>query len=148
VQLAPVAIVQQPFRATRYGDRRVPEVPEVTKVGKTVDEYIASFPPETQVVLQELRGALQAAVPGMDETVRYGMPCVGLGGRYLLHFAGWKRHIGLYPVPVLAPELEREIAPYRATKDTVRMPLAKPIPYELVGRLVAALAATRTESGA
>jgi uncharacterized protein YdhG (YjbR/CyaY superfamily) len=120
----------------------------MAKVGATVDDYIASFPSAVQPALQEVRRALHAAVPGMVETMRYGMPCVGLPGTYLLHFAGWKRHIGLYPVPALDGSLESEIAPYRAAKDTVRLPLGKPIPYDLVSRLAASLAAMRNGDGA
>ena len=62
-----------------------------------------------------------------------------LGGRYALHFAGWKKHIGLYPVPTLDEPLESEIAPYRAEKDSVVFPHTEPIPYELIGEVTAAI---------
>ena len=105
----------------------------------SVDDYIATFPADVQVILQRLRETLAASVPGSDETIRYGMPAVMSNGRYVVHYAGWKHHIGLYPIPALEPTLEAEVAPYRSTKDTMRLPLRSPIPYELVGRLAAAL---------
>ena len=70
-----------------------------------------------------------------EEKVRYGMAAVLLGGRYALHFAGWKKHIGLYPVPVLPEPLETEIAPHRAKKDSVVLPHAKDVPYDLIARV-------------
>ena len=71
-----------------------------------------------------------------------------LGGRYALHFAGWKKHIGLYPVPTLDDPLEAEIAPYRAEKDSVVFPHAQPVPYELIGRVAEAIVAMRRDGAA
>ncbi|EAU67105.1 conserved hypothetical protein [Stigmatella aurantiaca DW4/3-1] len=110
---------------------------------KTVDAYIAAFPSDVQEILQRVRRAIGDAVPGGEEKIRYGMPAVMLGGRYALHFAGWKKHLGLYPVPALDDELEREIAPYRAAKDSVNFPYTKPIPYSLIERVARSLVARR-----
>ena len=105
-----------------------------------VDEYIASFPEEKQYVLRRVRAALRAGVPDADETVRYGMPAVLLGGRYAIHFAAWKNHIGIYPVATTDDPIEAEIAPYRAAKDALNFPYSKPIPYELIERVARFLA--------
>jgi uncharacterized protein YdhG (YjbR/CyaY superfamily) len=102
---------------------------------ETVDEYVASFPPEVREVLEQVRAAIHAGVPGGEEKVRYGMGAVMLGGRYAIHFAGWKHHVGLYPVPAFDDSLEQEVAPYRSKKDTVNFPYAKPVPYELITRM-------------
>ncbi len=64
-------------------------------------------------------------------------------GRYLVAFAGWKRHIGLYPAPTGDAGFEREMAPYRAAQATARFPLGQPVPYDLIGRAAALLAAQR-----
>lgn len=105
----------------------------------SVDEYIASFPAEVQPVIERFRGIVLAAMPGAEEIISYNMPtCVKNGRR--VYFAAWKSHIALYAVPVLPDELEAEIAPYRAAKDTVHFPYKREIPYELVARLVARLA--------
>lgn len=113
-----------------------------TKV-TSVDDYIAGFPSDVQITLQRLRETLAASIPVSAETIRYGMPAVMSNGRYVVHYAGWKQHIGLYPIPPLQPTLEAEIAPYRSTKDTMRLPLRSPLPYELIGRLATALATMR-----
>jgi uncharacterized protein YdhG (YjbR/CyaY superfamily) len=114
----------------------------------TVDEYIAGFPLEVAERLQGIREVIVAEVPHPQEKVRYGIAAVMLGGRYALHFAGWKKHIGLYPVPRLDEPLESEIAPYRAEKDSVVFPHSKPVPYELIGRVTRAIVARRAVSQA
>ena len=100
----------------------------------TVDEYLAGFPPEVRDVLERVRRAIHSAVPNAEEKIRYGMPAVLVGGDYFLHFAGWKKHVGLYPVARAEGDLEAELAPYRAAKDSINFPYSKPIPYELVTR--------------
>jgi len=119
----------------------------------TVDEYISGFPPEVAERLQRIREVIVSAVAaGSDaepeERIRYGIAAVMLGGRYALHFAGWKKHIGLYPVPQLEPGLEAEIAPYRAEKDSVVFPHAQPVPYELIRRVAEAIVARRRDGEA
>ena len=109
----------------------------------TVDEYIASFAPETQAVLEEVRSTIKTAVPESGETIRYQMPCATLGDGYLIHYAAWSKHIGLYPVPVAGPDLEPEIAPLRAEKDTVKLMYADPVPTDVLARLVQFIAAGR-----
>ncbi len=114
----------------------------------TVDEYIAGFPPEVAERMRRIRQLIVAAVEtesdtAPEEKIRYGIAAVMLGGRYALHYAGWKKHIGLYPVPTLEEPLESEIAPYRAEKDSVVLPHSQPVPYELLGRVAAAIVAKR-----
>jgi uncharacterized protein YdhG (YjbR/CyaY superfamily) len=114
----------------------------------TVDEYIEGFPPEVGRRLQRIREVIVAAVATgsgapPEEKMRYGIAAVMLGGRYALHFAGWKKHIGLYPVPALDEPLEAEIAPYRSEKDSVVFPHSDPVPYELIGRVAEAIVARR-----
>ncbi len=67
------------------------------------------------------------------------MPCFSHDGEYLVYLGAWKKHIGLYPIPAFDGELEHDVAPYRAAKDTVRFPYNKAIPYDLIERLVVAL---------
>lgn len=115
----------------------------------TIDEYIAGFPPDVQERLRRIREIVVARVPGVDgappeERIRYGMAAVMLGGgRYALHIGGWKKHIGLYPVPTLPEPLESELAPYRAEKDSVVFPHTQDIPYDLIGRVTEAIAGLR-----
>lgn len=111
-----------------------------------VDEYIGSFPPDVQVILQEVRSRILKVVPAASETISYQMPTVMLDGRYLVYFAAWKHHVGLYPVPEADEAFERELAPYRASKGTVRFPLGQPVPYDLIERMVALMVERRVAS--
>jgi uncharacterized protein YdhG (YjbR/CyaY superfamily) len=110
-----------------------------------VDHYIAAFPADVQSVLQQIRQTIHAAVPGTQEKISYDIPTLTRDGKRYVHFAGWAKHVSLYPVPeteeteagyALAAELE----PYLAGKGTLKFPLNKPIPYDLIGRVAAALA--------
>jgi uncharacterized protein YdhG (YjbR/CyaY superfamily) len=109
----------------------------------TVDEYIASFPPDVRVLLEGVRRAIHRAVPEAGERIGYGMAIVTLDDSYLIAFAGWKSHIGLYPAPTGGPDFERRAAPYRAARSTARFPLADPLPYDLVEEMAALLAEQR-----
>ena len=112
----------------------------------SVDEYIASFPPDRQAVLQGIRAAIHRGVPDADEKIRYGMPAIMLGGRYAIHFAGWKKHIGLYPGPTFDEPLESEVAPHRSEKDSVTFPWTEPVPVDLIERMSAVIAQRRSPS--
>lgn len=109
----------------------------------TVDEYIASQPAEVQPILREIRAHAHAAVPSAGEMISYGIPTITLGGKYVVYFAAWKHHVSVYPVPRGDEAFEREIAPYLAAKGTLKFPLGKPVPYELIGKVAARLAAER-----
>lgn len=112
----------------------------------TVEEYIGSFPGEVQDVLREVRSTIHGAVPEAGERISYGIAAVTLDGRDLVYFAGWKKHISVYPVPTEDAGLAQELTPYLAAKGTLKFPLGKPVPYPLIGRVAAALAAQRAAS--
>ena len=106
----------------------------------TVEEYLAGFPPPAQEVLRQLRAAILRGAPGSREAVRYQMAAFQLGGHAWLNLGGWARHAGLYPVHEY-DDLEAEVAPYRTTGSTLKLPYAGPVPYGLVERLAARIAA-------
>ena len=114
---------------------------ESTGAPTSVDAYVQGFPDEPRAVLEQVRAALRRAVPDGEEKIRYGMPAIMFADRYGLHFAGWKKHVGLYPVGELDPDLEAEVAPHRAKKDTVQFFYKDPVPYDLIERIARALAA-------
>ena len=109
----------------------------------TVDEYITGFPAATQEVLQELRRRVHAAVPDAEERISYQIPTFAVDGQYVIYIAGWKNHVSVYPVPEGDPELEASLAPYLAGQSTMKLPLNKPIPWDVVDRAIAAQVATR-----
>lgn len=104
-----------------------------------VDAYMATLEGDALSIAQQVRHIIQRAAPGIHETVRYQMPCFSIDGQYLVYLGAWKKHLGLYPIPTLEGDLERDLGPYRAATDTVRFPYRQTIPYDLIERLVAAL---------
>jgi uncharacterized protein YdhG (YjbR/CyaY superfamily) len=113
----------------------------------SVDDYLDGLPAEARSIVNRVLDAIREALPGAEERVRYGMPAVMLEGRYAIHVAGWKRHVGIYPVPPLPEPLEGEIAPYRAAKDAVHFRYADPLPYDLIRRLATELHRQRLAAG-
>lgn len=113
-----------------------------------VGEYLDGLADDARPIVLAVLDAACAGLPGAEERIRYGMPAVMLDGRYALHVGGWKKHVGLYPVGPLPPELEREVAPYRAAKDTVKFDYAAPVPYDLVTRIATELRARRVAAEA
>lgn len=109
----------------------------------TAEEYAATFPTDVQDALKRLRTTIYETIPEATETIRYGMPAVMLNGHYVVHYAAWKHHIGLYPIPPMPTDLEPDVAPFRSTKDTMRLPHKTPIPTELVRRILTELVRQR-----
>ena len=105
-------------------------------VAKNIDEYIAGFPNEVQEILEKIRMTIRKAAPDAEETISYRIPTFNLKGRYLVYFAAHKRHIGLYPAPIGNAEFKEELSVYEAGKGTVRFPLDKPIPFDLITKIV------------
>ena len=101
----------------------------------TVDEYIASYPPEVRVILEKIRGIVRKAAPDAEERIAYGMPTYKMK-RNLVHFAAFKGHIGLYPTPSATRAFANELEPYESGKGSIRFPLEKPLPYDLIKRIV------------
>ena len=109
----------------------------------SVDQYIDSFPSEVQAVLRAARKTIRAADPGLQESISYGIPTFGIGGRPVVYLGGWKKHISIYPIPELDESLELQVVPYVSGKGTAKFPLSKPIPHDLITALVQRLAAQR-----
>jgi len=100
-----------------------------------IDEYISKFPKDVRDVLEELRLAIKKTAPKAKETIRYGIPTFTLNGN-LVHFAAFKNHIGFYPTPSAIEAFKKELSPFKQSKGTVQFPLDKPIPLELVKKIV------------
>jgi uncharacterized protein YdhG (YjbR/CyaY superfamily) len=103
---------------------------------KNFDEYLASFPADTQAILEKIRLTIRKAAPGAQETISYNMPTFTLNGIALAHFAAFKKHIGLFPPVRGDAELEKAAAIYAGEKGNLRFPLNQPIPYGLIRKLV------------
>jgi uncharacterized protein YdhG (YjbR/CyaY superfamily) len=104
---------------------------------KTVDEYIAKFPKEVRDVLEELRRVIREAAPEAEEAISYGMPAFKLHGRSLVFFAAWKNHVGFYPGgPSAIEAFKKELSLFKHAKGSIQFPLDKPIPFNLVKKIV------------
>lgn len=101
----------------------------------SIDEYIAEFPPETQRVLEEIRALIKASAPGATEKMSYAIPTFFLNGN-LVHFAGYKNHIGFYPGASGIEAFREEFKPYKSAKGSVQFPLDQPMPTDLIRRIV------------
>jgi uncharacterized protein YdhG (YjbR/CyaY superfamily) len=102
---------------------------------KSIDKYIAGFPQPVQEILEKIRLTIRRAAPDAEETIKYQMPTFTLKGN-LVHFAAFKRHIGFYPVPTGIEAFKKELSVYEGGKGSVKFPLDKPIPYNLISKIV------------
>ena len=102
---------------------------------QTIDEYIVEFTPEIQEKLVLLRKVIKEAAPEATEKISWGMPTFVLHGN-LVHFAAFKNHIGLYPSPSGIDNFKDELSEYKGAKGSVQFPFKKPIPYELISKIV------------
>lgn len=103
---------------------------------KTIDEYITGFPDNVQEILEKIRMTIRKAAPDAEETISYKMPTFNLKGHYLVYFAAYKKHIGFYPAPIGIAEFKQDLSAYQAGKGTMQFPLDKPIPFDLITRIV------------
>ncbi len=101
----------------------------------TIDEYIATFPKETQEILNEVRAAIKESAPEAEEKISYQMPTFFLNGN-LVHFAAYKNHIGFYPTPSGIEAFKKELSKYEGAKGSVQFPIDKPMPLKLISRIV------------
>lgn len=102
---------------------------------QSIDDHIRGFPRSTQKLLQQVRRTIRKAAPEAQETIKYGIPTYVLNGN-LVHFAGYEHHIGFYPTPSAVKAFQRELTPYELSKGTVRFPLDKPLPLDLIRKIV------------
>ncbi len=108
------------------GDARMPA---------TIDEYIADFPPDIREKLEAVRAMIRKAAPQATEKISYRMPTFWLEGN-LVHFAAFRNHIGFYPTPSGIEGFQAELEPYKNAKGSVQFPLDRPLPLELMERIV------------
>jgi uncharacterized protein YdhG (YjbR/CyaY superfamily) len=107
-----------------------------TEKPSNIDEYIANFPKETQIILEKIRTTIKNIVPESEETISYAMPAFKLNKKALVYFAGYKNHIGFYATPTGHKEFKEELSNYKQGKGSVQFPLDNQIPYDLIKRIV------------
>ncbi len=107
-----------------------------SKKVENIDDYISDFPDETQKYLNEMRELIRKLAPDSVESISYAIPTFSLNGKYLVYFAGFKNHIGLYPTPVGMEAFKEELLNYKTGKGSVQFPLNKPLPIALITKIV------------
>ena len=107
------------------------------KAGFTsVGEYIGSLPPDVQKTMNEIRAAIKEVVPEAREKISYQIACFELNGKNLVHYAGWKNHVSMYPTPEGTEAFNKAIAQYAGGKGTTKFPLDQPLPLKLIRQIV------------
>lgn len=104
------------------------------KAPETIDEYIEAQPREAQSYLNQIRETIKRAIPEAQERISWSMPTYWKG-RNIIHFAGFKKHIGLYPGPEAVVEFAERLKGYKTSKGAVQLPLDKPLPLELIAEI-------------
>jgi uncharacterized protein YdhG (YjbR/CyaY superfamily) len=108
----------------------------MSPIALTTDEYIAGFPDDIRLILNQVRFTIQQAAPNAEESIGYGMPAYKTHGKPLVYFAAFKNHIGFYATPTGHVEFAKELSKYKQGKGSVQFPLVQPIPYDLITQIV------------
>jgi uncharacterized protein YdhG (YjbR/CyaY superfamily) len=108
---------------------------ETRQKSKNIDDYISSFPAETQKILEQVRAEIKKTAPDAKETISYGIPTFTLKGN-LVHFAAFRNHIGFYPAPSGITAFREELSSYENAKGSVKFPIDKPMPLDLIRKIV------------
>jgi uncharacterized protein YdhG (YjbR/CyaY superfamily) len=103
---------------------------------ENVDDYIKAFPNKVQKILEQVRATIKEKAPEAVESISYGMPGYKTHSKPLVYFAGYKKHIGFYATPTGHREFAEELSKYKQGKGSVQFPLDKPIPFDLITRIV------------
>jgi len=119
---------------------------KVQDKSKMVDQYISQFPPEIQERLYLLRELIRKAAPEAEETIAYQMPTYRLNGN-LVHFAAFKHHIGFYPTPSGIDAFKAALTEYKGAKGSIQFPHNKPLPYDLIRKIVEYRVAENSRGG-
>jgi uncharacterized protein YdhG (YjbR/CyaY superfamily) len=102
---------------------------------KNIDEYIALQPEHVAELLEQIRQKIRNLVPEATETISYGIPTFKTN-KNLVHFAGFKNHIGFFPGASGVEKFKNEITNYKTSKGTIQFQLNEPIPFDLIEKIV------------
>ncbi len=105
-------------------------------VFENVDDYIQAFPTQVQEILKNIRHIILQTAPEAVESISYGIPAYKCKGKPLVYFAGYKNHIGFYATPQGHEFFTQELSQFKQGKGSVQFPLSKPIPFDLIMRIV------------
>lgn len=101
-----------------------------------VEKYRKNLPDSTRQQFDKLRAIVHSTLPEGEEKISYKIPSIVASGLHIIYFAGWAKHLSMYPVPEGDPELQLEMAPYKKGRGTLQFPLDKPLPEALIRRVI------------
>ncbi len=101
----------------------------------TVEQYLATLAAEVRAVVEQIRATLHDVIEDGEDAISYAIPAIKVDGKVVVFYSGWSTHVSLYPVPPGSAAFEKRIAPYVAGKGTLKFPLSKPVPYELIAEI-------------
>jgi uncharacterized protein YdhG (YjbR/CyaY superfamily) len=125
----------RPLRLRKEGDRDRAAKPTGRAAPRSIDEYVASFPPAVRAILEKIRFTIRTAAPDAQETISYKIPAYTLNG-VLVYFAAFRNHIGFYPPVRGDKKLDKALSPYAGPKGNLRFPLDEPVPYGVIETIV------------
>lgn len=114
---------------------------------KEVDNYINGFDENVQLKLNEIRSLIIETCPLSKEVISYNMPAYK-GKGIILYFAAFKNHISIFPTSSGVEAFEEELKPYKHSKGTIQFPISKPLPIDLIRKIVLFRAKEDLEKGA
>ena len=106
------------------------------KIPKNYEEYCLDFPEETQEILENLKNFIQNLLPESELCINYGIPTFKMKGKNVIHFGGFKNHIGLYPSSEAIEIFDEKLKKYKTSKGTVQFPLQEELPFDLIQEIV------------
>ena len=106
------------------------------KTPKTYEEYCLDFPEETQEILENLKNFIQNLLPKSELSINYGIPTFKMKGKNVIHFGGFRNHIGLYPSSEAIEIFAEKLKKYKTSKGTVQFPLTEELPFDLIQEIV------------
>lgn len=104
---------------------------------KSITQFIGTHPENVRRILRRVRATITKKVPGVTQTIAYGIPTFQLNSKNLVHFSAFAKHIGFYPTPSGIVKFKKQLAPFKTAKGSVQFPLNQPIPYGLIGQIAA-----------
>ncbi len=107
----------------------------LAKNAQNIDDFIKSCPKSTRLILEKIRTTISNVAPEATEAINYGIPTFKISGKNLIHFSAYQNHIGIYPGSEAIVEFSDELKYFKTSKGTIKLPLDKPIPYDLINKI-------------
>ena len=116
------------------------------KKPKNITEYINTAPEEAQEKLWKLLEILRKAAPRAEESLKWGQPALSYQW-ILFQFAGFKKHVSLYPHPNVVKAFQDRLTEYKTSSSTIQFPLDKPLPEDLIYQIASYRVRESAEKG-